>query len=208
MKFKLITALCLLVTSASAQAETATATFAGGCFWCVEADFDKVDGVLETISGYAGGDKVDPSYREVVSGRTGHAEVVQITYDPSLVSFAELLETFWINIDPTVINRQFCDRGDQYRTAIFFHDESQQVLAVASARQVAEKLGTTVHTQIVPLDTFYPAESYHQDYYKKNPLRYKSYRTGCGRDRRLRQIWSGIELDIQPAADPEMSATD
>lgn len=208
MNFKLIISAALLVASALAQAETATATFAGGCFWCVEADFDKVDGVLETVSGYAGGNTVDPSYREVVSGRTGHAEVVQITFDPSIVSFARLLETFWVNIDPTVINRQFCDSGNQYRTAIFFHDENQQVLAVASARQVAEKLGTTVHTQIVPLEAFYPAESYHQDYYKKNPLRYKSYRTGCGRDRRLRQIWSGIELNIQPTADAEMSATD
>lgn len=208
MNFKLIISAALLVASALAQAETATATFAGGCFWCVEADFDKVDGVLETVSGYAGGNTVDPSYREVVSGRTGHAEVVQITFDPSIVSFARLLETFWVNIDPTVINRQFCDSGNQYRTAIFFHDENQQVLAVASARQVAEKLGTTVHTQIVPLEAFYPAESYHQDYYKKNPLRYNSYRTGCGRDRRLRQIWSGIELNIQPTADAEMSATD
>lgn len=208
MNFKLIISAALLVASALAQAETATATFAGGCFWCVEADFDKVDGVLETVSGYAGGNTVDPSYREVVSGRTGHAEVVQITFDPSIVSFARLLETYWVNIDPTVINRQFCDSGNQYRTAIFFHDENQQVLAVASARQVAEKLGTTVHTQIVPLEAFYPAESYHQDYYKKNPLRYNSYRTGCGRDRRLRQIWSGIELNIQPTADAEMSATD
>lgn len=196
-------ALAPLVTAA---AETAKATFAGGCFWCVEADFDKVDGVVSTTSGYIGGDTANPSYRQVVSGRTGHAEAVEIEFDPAQVSYEKLLQTFWLNIDPLVANRQFCDSGSQYRTAIYFHDPEQQQLAEASAKAVAERLGQTVFTEIEAAETFYAAEEYHQDYYRKNPLRYRAYRTGCGRDRRLKQIWEGdteaFQLDAPQPASP------
>lgn len=167
----------------------AKATFAGGCFWCMEPPYDELDGVLSTISGYTGGTKKNPTYEEVSSGRTGHAEVVQITYDPGKITYSKLLEVFWRNIDPLTPNRQFCDGGSQYRSAIFYHDEAQKRLAVESERAVAKRFKESVVTEIVSASAFYPAEDYHQDYYKKNPVRYKIYRYGCGRDQRLKELW-------------------
>ncbi len=191
MKNLTICLALLFLGPAIAQAETAKVTFAGGCFWCVEADFDKVDGVISTTSGYTGGDTINPSYRDVISGRTGHAEAVEIVYDSDKVSFESLLQVFWLSVDPTVANRQFCDSGNQYRTAIYAHSQEQLTLAAASASAVRERLGQEVFTEIELASTFYAAEDYHQDYYKKNPLRYRSYRTGCGRDRQLKKIWGG-----------------
>ena len=167
------------------------ATFAGGCFWCMEPPFDKVDGVTATTSGYTGGHTVNPTYEQVSSGTTGHAESLQVTYDPARVSYEKLLEVYWHNIDPLARDRQFCDAGEQYRSAIFYHDEEQKRLAEAS-RQALEQSGRfkqPIVTQIVPAGPFYPAEDYHQDYYKKNPIRYKFYRYGCGRDQRLQELW-------------------
>jgi peptide-methionine (S)-S-oxide reductase len=181
-------------TAAAAQAPTpaaptAIATFAGGCFWCVEADFDKVPGVISATSGYTGGTTVNPTYPEVGSGRTGHAESVEIVFDPAKVSYAQLLDTFWHGIDPLVKDRQFCDVGDEYRTAIFVHDAEQRRLAEESKRRVEAQLKATVYTQIVDAGPFYRAEEYHQGYHQKNPLRYTYYRWNCGRDQRLEQIW-------------------
>jgi peptide-methionine (S)-S-oxide reductase len=169
----------------------AVATFAGGCFWCMEPPFDKVPGVTATLSGYTGGRKVNPSYQEVSSGATGHAEAVQVVYDPKKVSYEKLLEVFWVNIDPTVKDRQFCDSGNQYRTAIFYHDEAQRKAAEAS-RAALEKSRPFREAIVTPIEmagAFYPAEDYHQDYYRKNPVRYQLYRSGCGRDARLKQLW-------------------
>jgi peptide-methionine (S)-S-oxide reductase len=171
----------------------AKATFAGGCFWCMESDFDKVEGVVSTTSGYTGGQKKNPTYEEVSSGGTGHAESVQVVYDPAKVTYAQLLEAYWHNVDPLTPNQQFCDVGNQYRTAIFYHDAEQKRLAEESKARVEQQLQAKFHrpvvTQIVAASTFYPAEEYHQDYYKKNPLRYKFYRTSCGRDNRLAEVW-------------------
>ena len=171
----------------------ATATFAAGCFWCVEADFDKVEGVISTTSGYAGGKLPNPTYNQVSAGGTGHTEVVQIVYDPGKVSFAKLLDVFWRNVDPLAKDRQFCDVGDQYRSAIFFHDEEQRRLAEESKKKIAARLEAPVLTEIVPAGAFYKAEDYHQDYYKKNPARYSFYRWNCGRDQRLQQLWGKSE---------------
>jgi peptide-methionine (S)-S-oxide reductase len=168
---------------------TAVATFAGGCFWCVEADFDKVDGVISTTSGYTGGRTANPTYEQVSHGGTGHAESVEIVYDPAKVSYKKLLDVFWHNIDPLAKDRQFCDHGDQYRSAIFYHDEEQRALAEASKAEVEKRFEQPVATQIVPAGPFYKAEEYHQDYYKKNPIRYKFYRYNCGRDARLEELW-------------------
>jgi peptide-methionine (S)-S-oxide reductase len=173
------------------EEKTKIATFAGGCFWCMEPPFDKVDGVISTLSGYTGGHTVNPTYEEVSSGSTGHAESLQVTYDPSRVSYEKLLEVFWHNIDPLARDRQFCDSGSQYRSAIFYHDEDQKRLAEASKKDL-EKSGRfkePIATQIVAATAFYPAEEYHQDYYKKNPIRYKFYRYNCGRDHRLEVLW-------------------
>jgi peptide-methionine (S)-S-oxide reductase len=177
--------------SAAVPPGQAVATFAGGCFWCVESDFDKVPGVTATISGYTGGAKVNPTYQEVSSGGTGHAESVEVIYDPKKVTYEKLLDTFWVSIDPTVKDRQFCDSGSQYRTAIFFHDETQRKAAEASkaALEKTKPFKQPIVTQIVAAGPFYPAEDYHQDYYKKNPVRYQIYRTGCGRDARLKELW-------------------
>jgi len=187
----LLLALLLLTTPTASAAETARATFAGGCFWCMEPPFDKLDGVISTISGYAGGHLANPTYEQVSSGGTGHAEVVQVTYDPAKITYRKLLEVFWKNVDPTDAGGQFCDRGDQYRTAIFFENETQQREAEASKKELEDsgRLRHSVVTEIVPLEAFYPAEGYHQDFYEKNPRRYKSYRWGCGRDRRLTELW-------------------
>ena len=167
----------------------AKATFAGGCFWCMEPPYDKLDGVISTISGYAGGTKKNPTYEEVSAGKTGHTEVVQITYDPKKITYDKLLEVFWRNVDPLTPNRQFCDVGSQYRTAIFYHDETQKRLAEESKKALAKRFKEPIVTEIVAYTEFYPAEDYHQDYYIKNPLRYKYYRYSCGRDQRLEALW-------------------
>jgi peptide-methionine (S)-S-oxide reductase len=179
----------VLAAAAAAQDNPAKATFAGGCFWCVEADFDKVPGVLGTTSGYIGGRTANPTYEEVSRGGTGHAEAVEIVYDPSKVSYEKLLDVLWRNIDPLAKDRQFCDGGDQYRSAIFYHDDAQKRAAEASKATVQARFKQTVATQIVPAGTFYKAEDYHQDYHLKNPIRYKFYRFNCGRDARLEELW-------------------
>ena len=168
---------------------TAKATFASGCFWCMEPPYDKLDGVLSTTSGYIGGKKKNPTYEEVSSGTTGHTEAVQITYDPTKITYEKLLEVFWPNIDPLTANAQFCDHGSQYRSGIFFHDEKQKELAEASKRRVQSKFKQPIVTEVTAASEFYPAEDYHQDYYTKNPIRYKIYRYGCGRDQRLKELW-------------------
>jgi peptide-methionine (S)-S-oxide reductase len=180
-----------LFASAPAQGEekTAMAIFAGGCFWCVEADFDKVPGVISTISGYTGGRTVHPSYRQVSAGGTGHAEAVEVIYDPAKVSYDKLLDVFWHSIDPLAKDRQFCDVGDQYRSAIFTRDNEQRGLAEASLQKIQTELKGPVQTQIAAAGPFYKAEDYHQDYYLKNPVRYKFYRWNCGRDQRLEELW-------------------
>jgi peptide-methionine (S)-S-oxide reductase len=192
----LFIATVMLAAPAAGADETARATFAGGCFWCMEYPFDKVDGVIRTTSGYIGGDKANPTYQEVTTGETGHAEAVEISYDPNRVSYEQLLHIFWRNIDPLVKNRQFCDIGSQYRTAIFYHDETQKKLAEASLDELnrSERFDAPIATEIVPATTFYPAEDYHQDFYKKSPIRYTLYRSGCGRDSRLKALW-GDEAD-------------
>jgi peptide-methionine (S)-S-oxide reductase len=169
----------------------AVATFAGGCFWCMEPPYDKLPGVDATISGYTGGTKANPTYEEVSSGTTGHAEAVQVVYDPKKITYEKLLEVFWVNIDPTVRNRQFCDSGSQYRTAIFYHDAEQRKAAESSkaALEKSKPFKPPIVTEIVMAGPFYPAEDYHQDYYLKNPLRYQLYRSGCGRDARLKELW-------------------
>lgn len=176
---------------AQAPAATATATFAGGCFWCVEVDFDKVPGVISTTSGYTGGSTANPTYEQVSSARTGHAEAVQVVYDPTRVSYAQLLNYFWRTIDPTTKDRQFCDAGTPYRTAIFANGEAQLKQAKASkeALEKTKPFKEPIVTEVVLAGAFYPAETYHQDYALKNPLRYKYYRASCGRDARLKQLW-------------------
>jgi peptide methionine sulfoxide reductase msrA/msrB len=172
-----------------------TATFAGGCFWCVEADLEKIDGVIEAISGYSGGDEEDPSYEAVAAGRTGHAEAVQVSFDPSKVTYTELLDFFWRHIDPTDPGGQFGDRGSTYRTAIFYHDEEQKHLAEASKRELTESgvFDKPIATEIVEFKKFYRAEDYHQDYFRTHELRYKYYRWGSGRDQFLKQVWGDHE---------------
>jgi peptide-methionine (S)-S-oxide reductase len=169
----------------------AVATFAGGCFWCMEPPYDKLEGVTATVSGYMGGRTANPTYESVSSGTTGHAEVVQVVYDPKKVSYEKLLEVFWVNIDPTVKDRQFCDAGTQYRTAIYFHDDAQRKAAEASkaALEKSKPFKEPIVTPIEMAGAFTEAEGYHQDYYKKNPVKYKLYRSGCGRDARLKQLW-------------------
>jgi peptide-methionine (S)-S-oxide reductase len=187
--------LCLAAVGVADAQERARATFAGGCFWCMEPPFDKLTGVLSTTSGYEGGSTTAPTYEQVSAGRTGHAEVVEIVYDPGKVTYAQLLEVFWRNVDPLTANAQFCDVGSQYRAAIFVHDETQRRLAEESKRAVARTLGKDVVTEIVPASKFWPAEDYHQDFYKKNPIRYNLYRGGCGRDQRLEAIWGPAKKD-------------
>jgi peptide-methionine (S)-S-oxide reductase len=193
-------ALVLAVAGTAAAQNTApqkpgraVATFAGGCFWCVESDFDKVKGVLATISGYTGGHVKNPTYHQVSSGTTGHAESVEVVYDPKVVSYSQLLTYYWHHVDPTVKDRQFCDVGNQYRTAIFVHNAEQRKLAEASKKKVAAELGKHIYTEIDTAGPFYKAEEYHQNFYKKNPLKYEFYRWNCGRDQRLKQIWGNVE---------------
>ena len=168
-----------------------TATFAGGCFWCMEAPFDKQPGVVSVTAGYTGGKGKNPTYQQVSAGGTGHAEAVQIVYDPSRIGYGKLLDIYWRNTDPTVNDRQFCDKGSQYRPAIFYHGEEQRLLAQKSKEELekSKPFREPVVTEIPPAGEFYPAEEYHQQYYRKNPIRYKYYRAGCGRDRRLKELW-------------------
>jgi len=175
----------------AAKASTAKATFAGGCFWCMEEVYDKVPGIIATVSGFMGGQVKNPTYEQVTTGRTGHAEVVQVKYDPAKVSYARLLEVFWRNVDPTQKDGQFCDHGPHYRTAVFFHDDEQRKLAEASkaALQKNRPFKGEIVTEITRAAEFYPAEGYHQDFHLKNPTRYKFYKTGCGREARLQQLW-------------------
>jgi peptide-methionine (S)-S-oxide reductase len=176
---------------ASAPQELRTATFAGGCFWCVEEAFDKAEGVVSTTSGYMGGSVRNPTYKQVSGGGTGHAEVVQVRYDPRRIGYEQLLNVFWRNVDPLTPNRQFCDVGRQYRSAIFAHDAEQRRLAEVSkaALERSGRLPGPVVTEIVPASEFYPAEEYHQDYYRKNPIRYRYYKFSCGRAQRLKEVW-------------------
>lgn len=168
-----------------------TAVFGGGCFWCMEPPFDRLSGVLSTTSGYTGGTLVNPTYKQVSNGGTGHVEVVRVIYDPARVSYARLLDVFWRNIDPITANRQFCDAGDQYRSAIFFQNEAQRAAAVASKTAIerSRRFNRPIVTEVTAGAQFYAAEEYHQDYYKKNPIRYKFYRGRCGRDDRLKELW-------------------
>lgn len=183
--------LTLLTTSVSIAAPLSKATFAGGCFWCMEPPFKALSGVVSVTSGYTGGHKIKPTYKEVSAGGTGHAEAVQIVFDPTVISYGQLLDVFWHNIDPTTANSQFCDSGDQYRSAIFYHDEIQAKLARTSLGRLLREnhFREPIVTEITVASVFYPAEEYHQDYYKKNPLRYNYYRNSCGRDKRLRELW-------------------
>ena len=181
----------IAINATMAATNLEKATFAGGCFWCMEHPFDQLSGVISVTSGYTGGHKKNPTYEEVSAGGTGHAESVQVVYDPAKVTYEKLLNVFWHNIDPTTKDRQFCDAGNQYRSAIFYHNEEQHQLALQSKAQL-EKNKTfkePIVTEIVKATEFYPAEEYHQHYYKKNPIRYKYYRTSCGRDKRLKELW-------------------
>ncbi|MFV9615224.1 MAG: peptide-methionine (S)-S-oxide reductase MsrA [Gammaproteobacteria bacterium] len=199
MKLPLILLLSLFITPifAANQASTPTARqqetaiFAGGCFWCMEPPFDKLNGVISTTSGYTAGHKKDPAYKEVSAGSTGHTEAIQIVFDPNEVSYAELLEVFWKNIDPVAVNRQFCDAGTQYRSGVYYLNTAQEIAAKQSLLQLEKSrvFEGLIATEIVAASTFYPAEDYHQDYYQKNPIRYKFYRYRCGRDQRLEELW-------------------
>ena len=193
--FWVVALVASLVASTSYAQGTAPAreiaTFAGGCFWCVESDFDKVPGVLATVSGYMGGKTPKPTYQQVSAGGTGHAEVVQITYDPSKVSFEKLLYVFWRTIDPHDAEGQFCDKGDHYRSEIFYHTPEQKRLAEKSLKELVDskRLKAPIATKISPASTFTRAEEYHQDFYKKSVVRYTTYRYGCGRNRRVKEVW-------------------
>lgn len=190
-----LAALLLSLGSHAGQDDSAVAVFAGGCFWCSEADFDKLPGVLQTTSGYIGGSIENPTYEEVSSGRSGHFEALQVRFDPRQTSYAKLLEAFWPSIDPLNGNGQFCDNGPQYRSAIFYLNAEQQRLAEASKNALAAsgRFQQPIATQILAATTFYAAEDYHQDYHRKNPLRYRYYRHGCGRDQRLQELWGKSE---------------
>ena len=175
----------------SLDSQGAKATFAGGCFWCMEEAFEKVEGVSSVISGYAGGSKANPTYKQVSSGRTGHTEAIEVTYDPETVGYHELLQVFWRNIDPTDGSGQFCDKGSQYRSAVFYRDEEQKRFIEESKKALDESkpFDEPIVTEILPASMFYPAEEYHQDYYKRNPIRYRYYKYGCGRAQRLKELW-------------------
>jgi len=177
---------------AAPTVKTDTAIFAGGCFWCTQADFNKVPGVIKTTAGYTGGDVASPTYEQVSADGTGHYEAVEVVYDPNQITYQQLLNAFWHSIDPLDANGQFCDKGDQYRAVIFYRNAEQKKLAEESKNQlIKSKLFSHIATQILPAKTFYPAEEYHQQYYKKNPVRYRFYRYTCGRDQRLKKVWGG-----------------
>ena len=175
----------------TSSSKRAKAIFAGGCFWCMEKPFDQVEGVISTVSGYTGGNKTNPTYKEVSAGTTGHTEAIQIEFDPSKVDYSKLLEVYWVNVDPTKNDRQFCDVGTQYRPEIFPTDASQRQKAEASLKEItkSKSFKEPIVVDITDASTFYPAEDYHQDYYEKNPIRYKYYRHNCGRDARLKELW-------------------
>ncbi len=175
----------------STKSTMGVATFAGGCFWCTEADFDKLPGVISTTSGYIAGTVTNPTYKQVSSGTTGHIEAVQVRFDPAKTNFARLLAAYWPTIDPLTLNRQFCDGGPQYRSAIFYHNSDQKKKTEASKAELvaSRRFSQPIVTEILPATTFYPAEEYHQNYYVKNPIRYAFYRSGCGRDGRLEEVW-------------------
>ncbi len=177
--------------SSTPPGQTSIATFAGGCFWCMEPPFDKLDGVISTTSGYSGGHTPDPSYKQVSSGKTGHAESLQVVYDPSRISYEDLLQVFWHNVDPTRDDGQFCDSGNQYRPAIFYHDDTQKRMAEASKARIinTRSFPGEIKIEITKAGTFYAAEDYHQDYYRKNPVRYNYYHYACGRAKRLKELW-------------------
>ena len=185
-----LTIIMLLNSSAyAADGKHAEAIFAGGCFWCMEGPYDKLDGVISTTSGYTDGQVKNPTYKQVSSGNTGHTEAIKVVYDPDKISYEKLLDVFWVNIDPLTANAQFCDHGSQYRSGIYYKDEMQKKAALASVTRIQEKFDKPVVTEIDPASTFYPAEEYHQDYYLKNPVRYNYYRWRCGRDQRLKELW-------------------
>lgn len=194
--WRFATAQTATASAPANAAGTATAVFAGGCFWCVESDFDKVPGVLSTLSGYTGGTLANPSYEQVSAKTTGHAEAVKIVYDPKRVSYRQLVDYFWRTIDPTTKDRQFCDAGSPYRTAIFAQDSTQLATAKASlaALEKSKPFKEPVVTEITLAGPFYAAEDYHQDYYRKNPIRYKYYRTSCGRESRIEQLWGSLPV--------------
>jgi peptide-methionine (S)-S-oxide reductase len=183
--------LATLVAMPAVSAPNEVAVFAGGCFWCEESAFEDLPGVVSAVSGYAGGTAVNPTYEQVSTGRTGHAESAQVTFDPSKITYEKLLDVYWHNIDPTQKDGQFCDHGSQYRTVIFYANEAQKKAALASKAKLEEepRFKGKIATEIVPLTKFYPAEEYHQDYCKVNPIRYTAYYKGCGREARLKQIW-------------------
>ena len=192
MKLRKILFIIFIIAMAPAvfaAPKYAKATFAGGCFWCMEPPFEKLPGVLSVTSGYTAGKTKNPTYNEVSNGGTGHAESVEILFDPAKVTYAQLLQVFWHNVDPLQADGQFCDHGDQYRTGIYYHDAEQKQLAEKSKADAAKQLGRPIVTEIIAATEFYTAEDYHQDYYKKNAMQYNAYRTGCGRDRRLQQLW-------------------
>jgi len=186
--FLSVLSLSVMTNTAIAQ-DLKTFIVAGGCFWCVESDFDNVPGVVETISGYTGGTLDNPTYKRVTAGGTGHLEAVQITYDPSEVSYEDLLTAFWSSVDPTDPGGQFCDRGESYQTAIFVADDVERQLAEASKKEAMETLGKDIVTPIKDTGQFFPAEDYHQDYYQNNPIRYRYYRLSCGRNQRVQEVW-------------------
>ena len=187
--------LWLPMIAAQQASDSRIATFAGGCFWCMEHPFDELEGVISTTSGYIGGHQAHPTYEQVSAGSTGHAEAVQVVYDPAAVSYQRLLEVFWRNVDPLDAGGQFCDRGSEYRAAIFYHTDEQRQQAEASKLALASNgtLPGKIVTEIVQASEFYRAEEYHQDYYQRNPIRYNFYRFGCGRDRRLTELWAEVE---------------
>lgn len=187
----LVALLPLLANAAAEPSTSQKAIFAGGCFWCTESDFEKIPGVISAISGYTGGSVARPSYEQVSSGSTGHTEAVEVLFDPSKISYAQLLEKFWRSIDPTVKDQQFCDHGSQYRSGIYpLNAEQQKVAEASKAALIKSGVLPNVYTEIVPASTFWPAEDYHQNYYQTHALQYRYYRYGCGRDARLKQIWS------------------
>jgi peptide-methionine (S)-S-oxide reductase len=187
--FALLVLAASFTSPVTANEKTERAIFAGGCFWCMEPPFDKLDGVISTTSGYIGGHQKDPTYKQVSAGTTGHTEAVEIVYDPEIVSYQQLLDVFWMNIDPLNSKGQFCDYGSQYRSGVFYLDDQQKALALASLDEVKKKFDKPVVTEVTAASRFYVAEKYHQDYYQKNPVRYNYYRWACKRDQRLDELW-------------------